>query len=44
MVVPSDRAAAAAQKIVKQANSQTADSDCTVLFIQVGDDASASAI
>ena len=40
--VPSDRAAAAAQ-IVKQANSQTADSDCTVLFIQVGDDTSASA-
>lgn len=39
--VPDDKAAAAA-RIIKQANSQAADDDCTVLFIQVGDDASAT--
>ena len=40
--VPDDRAAAA-QRIVNQANSQANDDDCTVLFVQVGDDAAATA-
>ena len=40
--VPDDKAAAAA-RIIKQANSQANDDDCTVLFIQVGDDAAATA-
>lgn len=40
--VPDDRQAAA-QRIIAQANNQAADDDCTVLFIQVGDDASATA-
>lgn len=40
--VPDDKAAAAA-RIIKQANSQANDNDCTVLFIQVGDDAAATA-
>lgn len=37
-----DNKTAAAQRIIKQANSQANDDDCTVLFIQVGDDAAAS--
>jgi hypothetical protein len=37
-----DNPQAAAASIVAQANSQTADDDCTVLFIQVGNDASAT--
>ena len=40
--VPDDKAAAA-QRIIQQANSQASDDDCTVLFIQVGDDAAATA-
>lgn len=40
--VPDDKAAAA-QRIIAKANDQAADDDCTVLFIQVGDDASATA-
>lgn len=40
--VPDDKDAAA-QRIIKQANSQENDDDCTVLFIQVGDDKSATA-
>ena len=40
--VPDDRKAAA-DAIIKQANSQANDDDCTVLFIQVGDDAAATA-
>ena len=39
--VPDDREAAA-KRIVAQANSQANDDDCTVLFIQVGDDAAAT--
>lgn len=39
--VPDDKAAAA-QRIIQQANGQQNDDDCTVLFIQVGDDASAT--
>ena len=40
--VPDDKAAAA-QRIIAQANSQATDDACTVLFIQVGDDAAATA-
>ena len=39
--VPDDREAAA-KRIVAQANSQANDDDCTVVFIQVGDDAAAT--
>lgn len=39
--VPDDRDAAA-KRIIQQANSQANDDDCTVLFIQVGDDAAAT--
>lgn len=39
--VPDDKEAAAA-RIVAQANSQETDDACTVLFIQVGDDAAAT--
>ena len=39
---PDDKAAAA-QRIIEQANSQETDDACTVLFIQVGDDAGATA-
>lgn len=39
--VPDDREAAA-KRIVAQANNQANDDDCTVLFIQVGDDAAAT--
>lgn len=39
--VPDDKAAAA-QRIIAQANNQANDDDCTVLFIQVGDDAAAT--
>ena len=39
--VPNDRDAAA-KRIIRQANSQANDDDCTVLFIQVGDDAAAT--
>lgn len=39
--VPDDKKGAAAA-IVKQANSQTNDDDCTVLFVQVGYDKAAS--
>lgn len=39
--VPDDRDAAA-KRIVAQANSQANDDDCTVLFVQVGDDAAAT--
>lgn len=38
-----DNKEAAADRIIKQANSQANDNDCTVLFIQVGDDAAATA-
>lgn len=34
---------AAANVIKRQANSQTADDDCTILFVQVGDDRDATA-
>lgn len=40
--VPDDREAAA-KRIIQQANSQANDDDCTVLFVQVGDDAAATA-
>lgn len=40
--VPDDKTAAA-QRIIAQANSQATDDACTVLFIQVGDDAAATA-
>ena len=40
--VPDDRAAAA-KRISAQSNSQEADDDCTVLFIQIGDDNGATA-
>lgn len=40
--VPDDRDAAA-KRIIQQANSQANDDDCTVLFVQVGDDAAATA-
>ena len=40
--VPNDRDAAA-KRIIQQANSQANDDDCTVLFVQVGDDAAATA-
>lgn len=40
--VPDDRAAAA-KRIIAQSNSQEADDDCTVLFIQIGDDNGATA-
>jgi hypothetical protein len=40
--VPDD-AVAAANVIKRQANSQTADDDCTILFVQVGDDREATA-
>ena len=40
--VPDDKAAAA-QRIIGQANSQDTDDACTVLFIQVGDDKAATA-
>ena len=40
--VPDDEAAAA-KRIIQQANSQANDDDCTVLFVQVGDDAAATA-
>lgn len=39
--VPDDRDAAA-KRIIQQANSQANDDDCTVLFVQVGDDAAAT--
>lgn len=39
--VPDDREAAA-KRIIQQANSQANDDDCTVLFVQVGDDAAAT--
>ena len=39
--VPDDRDAAA-KRIIRQANSQANDDDCTVLFVQVGDDAAAT--
>lgn len=38
-----DDSAAAANVIKRQANSQTADDDCTILFVQVGDDRDATA-
>lgn len=40
--VPDDEAAAA-KRIIQQANSQANDDDCTVLFVQVGGDAAATA-
>lgn len=40
--VPDDKAAAA-KVIVNQANKQETDDACTVLFVQIGDDASAAA-
>ncbi|MBS0454012.1 MAG: VWA domain-containing protein [Proteobacteria bacterium] len=40
--VPDDQGAAK-QVILNQANKQTNDDDCTVLFVQVGDDARATA-
>lgn len=40
--VPDD-AAAAAKVIVDQANKQTADDECTILFVQIGRDAAATA-
>lgn len=40
--VPDDQAAAA-KVIVDQANSQANDDDCTILFVQVGNDAAATA-
>lgn len=39
---PDDKAAVA-DVIRRQANSQTADDECTILFVQVGDDPAASA-
>lgn len=40
--VPDDQAGAA-RAIVAQANKQAADDECTILFVQVGDDAGATA-